>query len=185
MNKLMLLMFAPFLTACNTQKMEESSTQKVIFSETIAPANNPASKDADETDTTDYDYATYYIVIADTNLAYLPLQQKMHALNKRLNIPIDTMGRYYNKEKNLICLRDDDEDEMYAGSYTPRRFPSEVLSLEYLDLYMPKGAGEKTIALVVGIYEAEKSADSALAIIQPQAPNTFKVKADMFIGCMH
>ena len=108
----------------------------------------------------------------------------MFDLNGQLNIPIDTMGRFYNKTKNLIALPDDDEDELYAGDYFPRRFPSENLSLEYLDFYQKK-AGDKTIALITGIYENEKSADSALTVLHKTEEKVFKIKADIYLGCMH
>ncbi len=128
--------------------------------------------------------ATYFIVVADTNRNYYALHKKMFDLNRQLHIPIDTMGRYYNKAKNLIALHDNGEDEMYAGEYYPRRYPSENLSLEYLNLYQNL-AGEKTIALVAGIYEHEKSADSAMDVLKKTEKKVFKIKADMYIGCMH
>ncbi len=141
--------------------------------------------DADEAaDTTDYENATYYIVVADTGLDYDRLRQKMLSLNNDLRIPIDTMGRLYNKSKNLIALPDNDEDEEYAGQYYPRRFPSEHFSLEYLAFY-DREAGEKTIALVSGIYENESRADSAMIVLRKSEKEAFKIKADIFIGCMH
>ena len=135
-------------------------------------------------DTTDNDYATFFVVVADTSTDYYFLHKKMFDLNGQLNIPIDTMGRFYNKTKNLIALPDDDEDELYAGDYFPRRFPSENLSLEYLDFYQKK-AGDKTIALITGIYENEKSADSALTVLHKTEEKVFKIKADIYLGCMH
>jgi hypothetical protein len=130
------------------------------------------------------DYGTFFIVVVDTNDSYEVLQQKMFNLNRQLNLPIDTMGRLFNKEKNLIALPDTSSDEMYAGDYYPRRFPSEHLSLEYLHYYRNQSA-EKTIALVAGIYEAEKNADSALAILKRTESGCFKLKAEVYIGCMH
>ncbi|WP_262490545.1 hypothetical protein [Hymenobacter sp. CRA2] len=35
----------------------------------------------------------------------------------------DTLGRFFDEQKNLIRLPDDDEDELYAGDYFPRRCP--------------------------------------------------------------
>lgn len=135
-------------------------------------------------DTTDYDNATYFIIIADTNIDYFTLHKKMFFLNRQLNITIDTMGRFFNKTKNLIALPDNDEDEIYAGYYSPRRFPSNHLSLEYLNFYQ-NNAPEKTIALVAGIYETEKSADSMLTILQKIEKEAFKVKAEIYVGCIH
>ena len=73
---------------------------------------------------------------------------------------------------------------MYAGDYFPRRFPSETLSLEYLSIYK-SNTNEKTIAVVSGIFEQEKKADSSLKKIQKVFPKTFKLKAKIFVGCLH
>ncbi|MFM2000322.1 MAG: hypothetical protein RL204_2269 [Bacteroidota bacterium] len=135
-------------------------------------------------DTIDYDYATYFLVVADTSKDYFLLRKKMMNIHSKMNWPIDTMGRYFNKKKNEIVLPDDDEDELYAGSYFPRRFPTSDLSLEYLDFYQEK-AGERTMALVAGIYETEQSADSALTIVRVFDKKAYKLKSEIFIGCMH
>lgn len=135
-------------------------------------------------DTIDYEYATYFIIVVDTNNNYYHLHKKMIDLNKIFNIPIDTMDRSFNKVKNLIALSDNHEDEIYAGDYFPRRFPSENLSLEYLSFYQ-RQSGEKTIALVAGIYESEISADSSLSFLQKTEKRVFKIKTDMYVGCVH
>jgi hypothetical protein len=135
-------------------------------------------------DSTDNEIATYYVVVADTGIAYYNLHKKMFHLNEKLNIAIDTMGRFYNKSKNLIALPDNDPDEIYAGNYFPRRFPSENLSLEYLYVYQHQ-AGEKTIALVTGIYETAMQADSALSVISKYEKNAFTIKANIYVGCLH
>jgi hypothetical protein len=126
----------------------------------------------------------YYVTIVDTGFDYFKLDTKMSRLSKRTGIPVDTMNRFYNKSKNLIALPDDDEDEIYAGDYFPRRYPSINLSLEYLDVYK-QPAHEKTIALVSGIFETRKSADSMLAIVKPKEPKAFVARTRMYVGCMH
>ncbi|MDT8411133.1 MAG: hypothetical protein RQ875_01610 [Vicingaceae bacterium] len=46
-----------------------------------------------------------------------------------------------------------------------------------------RATGEKkTIALVVGIYESEISADSSLTFLQKTEKKAFKIKTDMYIG---
>lgn len=135
-------------------------------------------------DTTDPDYANYFIVVADTGSQYYSLRQKMFLVHKKLNIPIDTLGRFYNRKKNLIALPDNDTDEIYAGGYFPRRYPSESLSLEYLNVYQ-KESGDKTIALVAGIYETEKRAKKALTNLRKVQRNAFLVKSKIYIGCIH
>ena len=130
------------------------------------------------------DYETMYIVVADTSNSYYPLHKKMFALHTSLKQEIDTMGRYYNKKLDKIVLPEDDEDEMYAGDYFPRRYASSALSLEYLNMYSDT-APDKTIALVTGIYASEKSADSAFVLLKQKAPKAFTLKAEVYMGCMH
>ena len=63
-------------------------------------------------------------MVADTGKDYFKLRNQMFRLNQLLHISIDTMGRYYNKMKDEIVLRENDEDEIYRGEYFPRRFPT-------------------------------------------------------------
>ena len=129
-------------------------------------------------------YADYFIVVIDTGFNYSALRTQMFRLSNELGIAIDTLGRTFYEKKNLIALPEDDEDEIYAGDYFPRRDLGENLSLEYLDFYQ-QDASKKRIALVSGIYEDKKSADSALKIIKTIAPKAFSFKANIYIGCMH
>jgi hypothetical protein len=175
-----------FLTACGTTSEDKKGAnvdEKKINTPTQTQVEIVTDNNIVKETTEDYK-ATFFVVVADTNLDYSSLYKKMFDINSKLKIPIDTMGRFFNKKKNLIALPDNDEDDIYAGDYFPRRFPSDNLSLEYLDFYQ-RQAGEKTIALVTGIYVTEKSADSALSILQKTETKVFKIKADIYVGCMH
>ncbi|MBX2904523.1 MAG: hypothetical protein KF744_00705 [Taibaiella sp.] len=176
------IFFLLLLTACGTTPTGTTITDTFPDTTNIKTAaqNDTTNADSDA----ESNYATYFVLIADTGISYSTLHRQMFSLNKDLSIPIDTMDRYYNKTKDLIALPDTSDDEIYAGDYFPRRFPSEHLSLEYLNFYK-KEAGNKTIALVAGIYEREKSADSALAVLRPSATKAFTIKTDIYIGCMH
>ena len=175
-----------FLTACGTTSADknQADVDSTKIDKTTSLQTNVGTYNSVEQDTTDNNNATYFVVVADTSSDYSTLHQKMFDLNSKLKIPIDTMGRFYNKTKNLIALPDNDKDEIYAGDYFPRRFPSDNLSLEYLNFYQ-KQACKKTIALVTGIYETEKSADSALTVLHRTEKKVFKIKADIYVGCMH
>ena len=139
--------------------------------------------DTSETDGQLNAYADYYVLVVDTGKSYDELRTKMFNLHQSSNLAIDTLGRYYDRTKGLIQLPDDDDDEMYAGEYYPRRYPSQYLSLEYLEEYHPVSEA-KTIALVAGIYETKVSADSALNAIKPRE-NAFVQKSRIYVGCMH
>ncbi|QEM12551.1 hypothetical protein [Mucilaginibacter rubeus] len=185
-----LFLIVCLLTACKAKPSKanrDTSKSKIVK---VLPASYKASNKVISTtaDTADIDeqrdaYANYYIVVADTGLNYYLLRDKMFELNKSSNIPIDTMDRGYNKAKDLIALSDKDEDEIYAGEYYPRRYPSKTLSLEYLDTYR-YNTGPKTIALVAGIYENKNSADSAFQVID-KLKTAFVFKGRVYVGCMH
>ena len=183
MNNYLTVAILLFFTACNSShSKKENGNDKTLVNvdSLIAPAiENSGIEDSSYTE-----MATYYIVIADTNTDYYFLQKKMYALSKSIRLPVDTMGRYYNKTKDLIALPDNDEDEMYRGEYYPRRSPAEHLSMEYFNFYIPT-SGDKTIALVSGIFEKEEEAAKALIILKKEESKAFKVKAEVFIGCMH
>lgn len=174
--------FIILLTSCNTgvvdKSVEEPKAEDSIVAESLN--ENKIMEDSVEDDMID----TYFIVIADTGLDYYVLHKKMLGINRGLHIPIDTMGRFYNKTKNMIALPDDADDEIYAGDYFPRRFPAENLSLEYLDFYQPS-AGEKTIALISGVYEEKNAADKALSVLKKIEKESFVIKAEVYTGCMH
>jgi len=166
---------------CNSPVANNKTTNDTLA--TVAPT----AADTLMTDVYDEDmddYTIVHVVVADTGLDYYPLQQAMYSLSSQLNIPIDTMNRYYNAQKNEIVLADDDEDEMYRGEYFPRRFASAVLSLEYYRIYNDTTT-DKNIALIAGTYESAKSADSALALLRPLAPQSFGKAARIYVGCMH
>lgn len=129
-------------------------------------------------------YANYQVIVLDTNVSYAKLHQKMFSLRDKLGMEIDSMGRYYNKKKDLIALPDDDADELYAGEYFPRRELSETLSLEYMSQYLP-GSHPKTIGIISGIYADIPAADSALTSIQKTVPKAFKLSSKIYVGCMH
>jgi hypothetical protein len=188
MREVVIIIVALVFFACsNPAAVSVPTDAALINNDTSASVIDSLGLEAEATstaDTIDYDYATYFLVVADTSKDYFLLRKKMMNIHSKMNWPIDTMGRYFNKKKNEIVLPDDDEDELYAGSYFPRRFPTSDLSLEYLDFYQER-AGERTIALVAGIYETEQSADSALAIVRVFDNKAYKLKSEIFIGCMH
>lgn len=175
-----------FLIACGTKSADkkEAEVNAAKINTTTNLQTNVATDSNISEDIDNINNVTYFVVVADTSNEYSVLHKKMFDLSIKLNLPIDTMGRFYNKSKNRIALPENDEDEIYAGDYFPRRFPSDNLSLEYLNFYQRK-ASEKTIALVTGIYEIEKSADSALKVLYKTERKAFKIKAEIYVGCMH
>lgn len=128
-----------------------------------------------------------YIVVADTSYNYTELNKLMRKISSKFNLKIDTLGRTYDSDKDLICLPEDDEDEIYAGSYFPRRYSSDYLSLEYLDYYKEANMRleAKTIALVVMISTNKLVSERMLRKIKNYSKNTFIFEGKVDYGCMH
>lgn len=140
---------------------------------------------AQEMEISETDFMDAFIVVSDTSKDYSMLSEKMGLLSEKTNFEIDMMGRGFDKTKNLICLPADDEDEIYAGDYFPRRSPSETLSLEYLDYYSNEEESTGNIALVVMITDELKKAERKLKQIRKHSENAFIVKTKLYMGCMH
>lgn len=184
MNKVWMLLSLVILITCHSDKpinAKVGTTRKVMYD---VNKKNAETKDASTDNEIAEQTSPFYVVVADTSLNYDVLHQKMFAINKILNIEIDTLGRFYNRKKNLIQLPDNDPDEIYAGDYFLRRGEGKSLSIEYLNAYK-KSSNEKMMALLSGIYEKKSSADSALAILKETSVNSFVFKADIYMGCIH
>ncbi|WP_026904742.1 hypothetical protein [Pedobacter glucosidilyticus] len=171
------LLVASIIFAC-------SSNQKTNPVAKIDTIDSTDSISTEQTDESYNDFETYHIVIIDTSSSYYKLQEVMFSVNKFTRIPIDTLDRYYNNFKKQIVLPENHQDEMYAGSYYPRRYPTVFLSIEYLNFYK-KEADSSTFALVAGIHEREKSADSLLSILKKVNKKAFKLKSEVYTGCLH
>jgi hypothetical protein len=192
MQRFLFLTLSFFMLACEMQKSDKnplnhSKPENVALSQEFLGKDSTiikTSKENTQEVLLSEETAAYFIVVADTGKNYYVLNQKMYELRDRLHMQVDTMDRYYNKKKDLISLPISHEDKMYAGDYFPRRFPSEYLSLEYLNFYREQ-ASKKTIALVTGIYETSSSADSALSVLQNVEKNSFVFKTNIYVGCAH
>lgn len=194
----LLLLTPAFFTACQSAPasappaaapgaaVQTVATTTAATTPSAAPVAAAEAEVAEDTsaDSVNQEYATYFVVVADTSRSYPALRRRMLGLSRQYAVPVDTLGRYFNAQKNRIILPENDEDEMYAGEYYPRRYPSHTLSLEYLNEYQ-EPAGAQTMALVTGIYEKEASADSALAVLGQADTKVFKLKSRIYVGCMH
>ncbi len=182
MRPALLLLLLILLSACNKSKsvhnddlnaqaINDSSASIIVSESAIDSLAN-------------LDYTSYWIVIADTSLLYDPLLKKMGELSLKLNSPIDSMGRFYNRKKDLVALPDTDDDELYAGEYFPRRYESDYLSIEYLNWYNEL-SNEKMLVIMAGIFVNESTADTALNKLKLINTQALKFKSKLYTGCMH
>lgn len=174
-------------TAKSTPKKDDNTNvhvaKKSVHTKTVDNVKAVNASVIENLEDAEEEFATYYVVVVDTGTKYYSLRDKMQKLHNALNIEIDTMGRYFNAKRNRIVLPDNDEDDIYAGDYYPRRTPSKTLSLEYMGLYK-SGSKDSTIAIIAGLYERQSSADSAFKYFSNE-PNAFVIAADLYQGCLH
>lgn len=127
---------------------------------------------------------TFFVVIADTSISYYTLNKRMYVLAASHKMEVDTMNRYHNPQKGIV-LPDDDEDELYAGAFVPRRFASGTLSIEPLSMYDTTLQTDDKMALVAGMFQQPAEADSLSRILNRAGYRAYVLEAAMYIGCMH
>lgn len=173
------------LAGCNNKPAVVQTTHSAD-SVSLTPADTAYIPESDTFSTLD-EYADMYLVVVDTGSNYWQLEHTMFTLNSKLGLKIDTMGRYYNAGKNDVVLPDDDEDDIYAGSYFPRRYGDDFLSIENISYYRPglQTGAANTFLLISGLYDNPSSADSMAGIIKPYQPTVFVMKSKIYMGCMH
>ena len=129
------------------------------------------------------EYVTKYVVVAEQSSDYAELHALMEELSGELSLEIDTMGRGYNPETKLVCLPEDDEDEINAGSYFPRKESGEYLSIEHLDYYDGNYASD-AMGLVV-LIGSKKDAEGALQLLYSTLDKPFVMKAKINVADTH
>lgn len=133
---------------------------------------------------------TFYVVIIDQSYDYYELESLMNEISEAKDWEIELGERFYDEDEMYIRLPYDHEDELYAGYYYPRRFPSVALSIEYAwmyeDQYEWNEGGEKAMmSLIPGIYETQAEAQVHLDLLEDVAPKAFIVEAEIYVGCIH
>ncbi|MGC4057118.1 MAG: hypothetical protein QM743_03225 [Chitinophagaceae bacterium] len=174
-----LLIISICCLACNNPQ-----TAQTVASQPASPRDSIVVTSIPDTTNTDEEMAHYYLVILDSGKNYAALDAAMLQTGRSSGTHIDTMERHFDTKKHKIILSEQSDDEIYAGTYYPRRFPSPELSIEYLSYYLPS-ADTNTMILVAGITESATSADSVAAFYRRGYAKTFVLPADIYTGCMH
>jgi hypothetical protein len=187
-NRYGVLLLVLTIMACNKPSTSESTMIVQNMDSTIAEASKDSSQmEIDDTGTDRFEdnfMQTMYIVIADTGYDYHAVRRQMIDLNRSTSIPIDTMDRYYNENHRMIMVPDSLEDELYGKYYFMRRYPSESMSIEYLNYY-DSTIKDDRFAIFAGMYESEAKADSLLDEVLTYSKNAYMLPVEMYMGCMH
>ena len=131
-----------------------------------------------------WNYMHVYLVVLDMDSSYYPLQSLMYEISESAIIEIDTGTRCFDAARNLLCLPEDDDDDLYAGEYYPRRFVSSFLSIEYLDYYV-EPAPSGVMFLLGGIYDSKASALKRVNYLKTFYADAHIIETALYQGCMH
>ena len=63
-----------FFASCNTSATKENALQGEVTDTVTIKLTGAEEDEIEPVDTTDYDHATYFVIVADTGLNYFPLQ---------------------------------------------------------------------------------------------------------------
>lgn len=125
-----------------------------------------------------------WLVVTDTAKSYPKVLAKMIECSKHSGLEIDSMGRTYAPINDSLIIPLSDSLDLYAGQYFPRRFPSQTLSIEYLDYYW-RAAPPRMLGIVAGIYESQSEAMQCLEKLQSSKSHGFLISSRLYMGCMH
>ena len=172
-----------FILVSCTNNSVQNAPHKLDSNCALLP--NPAMEKLDSMSDGDHDeMQEVWVLVGDTSRNYFELDAVMYLWSGQLNWGIDTLERYYNREKKVLVVSDKSEDEIYRGEYFPRRFGTETLSIEYLNTYT-KFTTANTFALVLGIYDSDAEAKKALNKSSKVSQRAFVLPSYLYMGCMH
>lgn len=131
----------------------------------------------------DYMNQTSYIIVADSSNDYYALKESMMIYSNSTGIEVDSMGRIYDYTSHTIKLPLDSPDEIYAGSFYPRRYPGNHLSIEPLSYYTNKNAVQ--FGIIILITNSLDTAETVLKLTKANFPRASIIRDDIYMGCMH
>ncbi|MEI7801674.1 MAG: hypothetical protein WCI97_03405 [Bacteroidota bacterium] len=130
--------------------------------------------------------AQMYIVIAGASADFHALDNLSKEISKKTGIEYSN-DLVYDSRRGMIAP-DSSDDEIYAGSYFPRRYDTSRISIEMM-WYYSNGSMLNTdttkMIIVIGIFDSKKSALLQLKSVQDAVPTAYIKKMKMYMGCMH
>ena len=152
-------------------------TVAVVFSGTLAAGESAGP--ADEAFGLTSLYLQKHIVVLSLMENYDDAVVFALAASAKLGIRFDHENKWYSEIKK-IRYSEKIKDRLYKGSYHPRRYDGEYISLENSDFYkdFPRGY----IVVVAGIYADKKDAQEALARIRRSYRRAYIQKTALWMG---
>jgi len=130
--------------------------------------------------------ANLYVVFAGVSSNFNQLDSVAKKISTKTGIKYQT-DLVYDKKRGMI-LPDTSSDEIYAGTYYPRRFAEERISIEMAGYYKTgdlRDADSTLMTLVTGIFVGKKEAAANLLQVKKNVPDAYMKKVKLYQGCMH
>lgn len=151
--------------------------------ECVAQKNNSKN---DFSDSFEELTALRYIVIAGTSADFYTLDNLLKEISKKTGIEYSN-NLVYDSKRGMIAP-DSSDDEIYAGSYFPRRYSTSLISIEMM-WYYSTGNMQNTdttkMIIVTGIFDSKKSALLQLKLVQEVVPTAYIKKMKLYMRCLH
>ena len=129
-------------------------------------------------------YTDLYVVFAGTSTNFNELDKLCHKIaNETGDQYVNSLE--YDSARGMI-VPDTSSDELYKGSYYPRRYPEKGISIEMLWYYSnSQPENEKRLVAITGIFDKKSDAILNLKNVQKIDPSAYVKKLKMYMGCMH
>ncbi len=130
--------------------------------------------------------ANLYVVFAGASTNFNHLDSIAKNISAKTGIKYETDLVYDNKRG--MILPDTSSDDIYAGSYYPRRYAEERISIEMAGYYKSgdlRDADSTMMTIVTGIFGEKKDAAVNLAKVKAVVPNAYMKRVKLYQGCMH
>ena len=123
-----------------------------------------------------------YIVVLSQSDDYAGLVKRAKGISSDTGIKYDGEGMVYDPKRGLI-IPDDSDDDMWAGSYYPRRYDSRFISIEYSKYYLDKPKGKYAI---IGFMDMKaREAKRMHQWFQKYVPDAVYSHKPFWQGCIH
>jgi hypothetical protein len=153
-------------------------------------AEQEGAQAAPQEESPDAQFARMGVLVIGSYRSYGAAFRAARSYSQRSGHPYDSRGMVYDEKRGLIWP-DDSEDEIWAGSYAPRRYDDECapwkgspcVTVERSAEY--EGFAPGFYIVVDGILDYSVERVQRLAAARRLVPGAYVKDTDIYIGCMH
>ncbi|HTL82723.1 MAG TPA: hypothetical protein VL651_13510 [Bacteroidia bacterium] len=160
--------------------MKESSTKFFVLLATFVVISFSFRQSDDS-------FANDYVVFAGASTDFHIMDSVAKVISSKTNIEYRN-DLEYDRGRGMI-VPDTSSDEIYRGTYYPRRYTGERISVEMVWYYKSGSLADddssKTMCILTGIFSNRKDAAANLKKVKAIVPDAYMKKVRLYQGCMH